>query len=104
MSIAVIWIVNLLGELQVPQTKFVTFFCDSAVFIHIDNNPVFHERKKHVESDCHQVSDRIVSGLIKTLYVGTDTQIADVLSEIMYPTQFNSLISKMLLRSIYSPS
>ena len=51
MSVAVIWIVNLLGELQVPQTKFAAFFCDSAAVIHIANNPVFHEKTKHVESD-----------------------------------------------------
>ena len=107
MSVAVkevIWIVNLLGELPVPQSKTVAFFCDSMTAIHIANNPVFHERTKHVESYCHQVRDRIVNGLIKTLHVGTSTQIADVLTKTLYPTQFSPLISKILLHSIYASS
>lgn len=107
MSVAVkevIWLVSLLGELQAPQSKAVAFFCDSTAAIHIANNPVFHERTKHVESDCHQVRDRIKSGLIKTLHVGTSTQIADVLTKPLYPTLFSSLISKMSLHSIYAPS
>ena len=100
----IIWIVNLLGELQAPQSKAVAFFCDSTAAIHIVNNPVFYERTKHVESDCHQVRDHIVSGLIKTLHVGTSTQIADMLTKPLYPTQFTSLISKMSLHLIYASS
>lgn len=89
---------NLLGELQAPQPKVVAFFCDSTAAIHVANNPVFHEL------DCLQVRDRIVSGLINTLHVGISTQLADVLALPLFPSQFNSLISKMSLHSSYSPS
>ncbi|KAG7588381.1 Integrase catalytic core [Arabidopsis suecica] len=74
----VAWLVNLLREFGAPQERSVAFFCDSTAAIHIANNAVFHERTKHVELDCHIVRDKVVSGLIKTLHVKTDEQLADV--------------------------
>lgn len=99
-----IWLISLVHELQVPQKGPVVLFCDSTAAIHIANNAVFHERTKHIELDCHQVRDRIEEGLIKTLHVRTDLQIADVFTKPLYPTQFNKLISKMSLTSLYLPS
>lgn len=62
----VIWLVNLLTELQVPQLKFVAFFCDSTAAIHIANNLVFHERTKFLDINGHKVREAVTSGLIKT--------------------------------------
>lgn len=98
------WLVNLLREFDAPQSKPVAFFCDSTASIHIANNAVFHERTKHIEHDCHIVHDRILSGLIKTMHVRTDNQLADIFTKPLYSAQFNSIIGKMSLKSIFSPS
>lgn len=95
---------NLLHELQVPQTKSVALFCDSTAAIHIANNDVFHERTKHLELDCHKVRECVTSGLVKTLHVRTDQQLADVFTKPLFPGQFHALIDKMALISIYLPS
>ncbi|XP_019091034.1 PREDICTED: uncharacterized protein LOC109128664 [Camelina sativa] len=98
------WLVNLLTELQVPQAKAVAFFCDNTAAIHITNNAVFHKRTKHLEMDCHKVRKAVTNGLVKTLHVKTDQQLADVLTKAVKPGQFHSLIGKMGLNSIYMPS
>lgn len=73
------WLVNMLRDFEAPQLTPVPFFCDSTAAIHIANNAVFHERTKHLESDCHKVRDMVKCKLIKTLHVTSTNQLADTL-------------------------
>ncbi|XP_019183820.1 PREDICTED: uncharacterized protein LOC109178735 [Ipomoea nil] len=47
------WLSFLLTELQIQHSKAVAIYCDSKSAIAIAENPVFHERTKHIELDCH---------------------------------------------------
>lgn len=91
----VTWMVRLLNELGLTNLQPVTLHCDNQSAIHIAKNPVFHERTKHIDIDCHFTREKVLEGLIQLTYLPTKSQLADVFTKILPSAQFNELLSKL---------
>lgn len=61
-----VWILGLFEELGLKLTMPIQFYTDSKSAMQIATNPVFHERTKHIEIDCHFVREKIQKGVIST--------------------------------------
>ncbi|KAL0355837.1 UNVERIFIED_CONTAM: Copia protein [Sesamum radiatum] len=89
------WITYLLQDLGVKIDTPVPFFCDNKAALHITANPVFHERTKHLEIDCHVVRDKYKEGLIQPTYVVSKQQVADIFTKPLPGVSFLHLCSKL---------
>lgn len=89
------WLTYLLRDLDIEYTQPICIKCDNNVAIHITTNPVFHERTKHLEIDCHVVREEYQKGLILPQYIPSKSQVADVFTKSLAKPQFIHLISKL---------
>lgn len=98
------WLCQLLLDLGVKQYRPVRLYCDSQSAIHIVKNPVFHERTKHIETDCHHVRDAVTNGLLTMIHVRTHEQLADILTKPLGHSQFDKFIPKLGIVDLHAPT
>ena len=53
-------------ELGFKQQESMTLICNNQAVLHIVSDPVFHERTKYIEVDCHLVQDKFMQNVICT--------------------------------------
>ena len=99
-----VWLANLLQDLQVQISYPVTLYCDNKAAQYIAANPVFHNRTKHLDIDCHYVRDKLQDGFLQTSHVSSKNQLADIFTKPLPSTQHQHLSSKLGLVSFTSPT
>ena len=88
------WLTKLLKDFEVSLPSAMVY-CDNQAAIHIATNPLFHERSKHMEIDCHLTREKVNEGVLKLVHVRSKHQVADLLTKPLPRPQFVQLISKL---------
>lgn len=96
------WLHRLLTDLSVSPTLPIPIHSDSQAALHIARNPVFHERTKHVELDCHFVRQQFSAGLISLNFVPSSSQLADIFTKPLSGPSHSRCLCKLGLSSVPS--
>ncbi|XP_022020214.1 uncharacterized mitochondrial protein AtMg00810-like [Helianthus annuus] len=97
----IVWIKNLLSELQVDVTVPISLFCDNKAAISIAANPVFHDRTKHFEIDLFFLRDLISKGVLKCVGVKSENQVADLFTKGVLVKIHNMLCKELKLFDVF---
>lgn len=98
------WVKTLLKKMGYDHIGPMSIKCDSRPALYISSNPVFHERTKHTEVDCHAVRDEILKGVIRPCHVSTKDQLADILTKALERKEFKAFIFKLGITNLYAPT
>ena len=69
----------------------VPLLCDNESAIKIANNPVQHNRTKHIDIRHHFLRDHVANGDIALMHVGTMDQLADIFTKPLDEARFVAL-------------
>ncbi|KAJ0927704.1 putative RNA-directed DNA polymerase [Helianthus annuus] len=91
----VLWIRKLLSEIGFSQTSASSIMCDNEAAIQISENPVQHDRTKHVEVDRHFIKEKLEAGIIELPFVRSEDQLADILTKAVNGRILNQFLDKL---------
>jgi hypothetical protein len=99
-----LWLKHLLQELKFCEIQPMELACDNQSALYLSSNPIFHERTKHIEVDCHFIREKILSGIIKTSYVQSNDQLADMFTKSLRGPRISYICDKLDASDIYAPA
>lgn len=79
-------------------------FCHNTTAIEIANNPVQHDRTKHIELDRNYIKDNLDSRKIKVPYIKIANQLVDIMIHAVASGPFYASLSKLRMCDIYAPT
>ena len=99
-----LWIKRVLSDLSIGINEAMNLYCDNQAAVKIANNPVQHDRTKHVEIDRHFIKDHLEKKTINLPFVNSKEQLADMLTKALNARLFRDSLDKLGMIDIHSPA
>jgi hypothetical protein len=64
-------------------------YCDNVSSVYMVQNPVHHQRTKHIELDVHFVREKVALGEFRVLQIPSTCQFADIFTKGLSSSLFN---------------
>jgi hypothetical protein len=73
-----IWLRKLFSGLFGDKIETTVVHCDNPSCIKLTDNPVFHDRSKHIDMRYHYIQDLVQRKTLKLQYISTSEQVAGI--------------------------
>ena len=87
-SSEVVWLRKMLSGLFDLEMEATCIYCDNQSCIKLSENPVFHDKSKHIDIKYQYICNMVEKGAVKLQYIATDEQVADVLTKSLSKVKF----------------
>eukprot|EP00253_Pinus_taeda_P014274 PITA_14274 len=87
-SCEAVWLRKLFSELFGFTLDTTVILCDNQSGIRLSENPVFHDRSKHIDIRYHYIRDMVQRGAIRLQHIDTDEQVIDILTKPLGKVKF----------------
>ena len=99
-----LWIRNILRDLGIEYATPMNLYCDDKAAIQIAQNPVQHDRTKHVEVDRHFIKENLDEKIIQFPFIQSESQLADILTKAVSGKVLHGKIDMLGMIDIYAPT
>lgn len=96
-----IWLKLLLKDIGLVAVAPLKLYCDNKAAINIANNPVQHDRTKHIEIDRHFVREKLDSGELCLPFIKSEEQLADIFTKGVTQAIFQIALIKLNILDIH---
>jgi hypothetical protein len=90
-----LWLRKLFLGLFGKELEATVIHCDNQSCIRLSENPVFHDRSKHIDIRYHFIRDYVQRGAVRLQYIQTDDQMADIFTKALCRQKFAKFRDKM---------
>lgn len=77
------WFIGLIEVSGFAQKNSVVLHCDNSAAMQIANNPIFHERTKQIEIDCHYIREKVIKNVMQLKHVIIRDQLAIFFTKVL---------------------
>jgi hypothetical protein len=96
-----VWLRKLLAGIFDLELEPTLIHCDNQSCVKLTENPVFHDRSKHIEIKYHYIRDMVQR--VELQYISTDEQIADILTKPLSRVKYEYFMDKLGVLSNVHP-
>jgi hypothetical protein len=95
-----VWLRKLVSGLFDQVLDLTVIYCDNQSCVKLSENPMFHDRSKHIEIKYYFLRDKVQREEVILQYISTDEQTLDILTKPLSKIKFAYLRDKLGLVEI----
>ena len=85
------WLCTLLKEIDIISSEPTTIFCDNNATICLSQDPLHHERVKHIDIKYHYLREQAENKILKLQYINMNDNLADIFTKALEGSKFTRL-------------